>query len=698
MTSRPRVVSTTARTIFLTVVAVLAGCSEESPADTESIAEIRLTPESPTTDVGLSVQFEATALDADGNVVPGITFSWSSSRLDVATISDAGIATAIAVGTSAITASAGSATPGSQVLIVEPDDCTTRVDVVLDPGDFQTYPGSSCLFLPTGTTGDRYRVVLSRPKLIADPNDVPNVSLRVDPIFTTVELAGEEPIAAGYVPAAQATARPLADRAGLDGSVFLRDARIREHTRRFHAELRRRDMELALRLPARLPARPARAPAAAGPGLVDPPDRDELFLVLQCTSSASRTPVQLVNFNEHVAIYQDSVERLTSPLSQSATQLMLDYWDDHVQQLITDYWGPTPDIDGNERVLLTTSNALPDSAAAGVFSGDFRPTADCQNSNEGEIMYFSTDVINEIDGVDPSYLALSVMAHEVKHVTSLHNSVARGTFHDLWIEEGTAEISQTMSSRAALASIGGPGVDAVITGDDILDAVDANGGEVPPELWGVISEIADVVIHFNSQPNSTITNPAGAAEFHTFYAGGWHFHRFLGDAFGNAASAPFADAPLFKQMTDSVSPGGVSAPQAATGRTFEQLFEDLVVAMAFNDVGPTPARAFTTWDFASATSIFVSPPEVAPPGAYPFAATRSHTTGNPARNLTTAATYSCPPQLVGDDYQAPAEGQLCAIGPSGIRFHEFVSSGAGAGAQVRAFGMPDGDITVMRIN
>jgi hypothetical protein len=450
-----------------------------------------------------------------------------------------------------------------------------------------------------------------------------------------------------------------------------------------------------------MPSAPARA---SGPLLVDPPPRDELFLVLECSASSARSPVVLVNFNDYVAVYQDSVENASTPLSPASTTLMLDYWADHVQQLIEEYWGPTPDIDGNDRVLLTTSNALPDSAAAGVFSGDFRSTADCPSSNEGEVMYFATDVIRAIDDADPSYLALSVMAHEVKHVTSLFHAVAREGvygagqgFHDIWIEEGTAEVSQTMSSRVAWASIGGTPIGEPVTGADIISTVEANGDEVPPEMWGVVTQIADAVIQLSSQPNSFITNPTGASQFHTFYAGAWHWHRFIGDAYGGAAT-PFGDGPLFTEMTDSLTRRGVQALQAVTGRSFDQLFEDLIVAMALHDAGPAPARAFTTWNLSSATAIFASPPEAAPPGTYPWAVTTDATSGSATRSLSTSAVYSCPPQLVGSGYVDPTPGQRCPIGPSGIRFHEFVSAGTGAGSQIRATGAPAGRITVVRIN
>jgi len=684
--------------------ALAAGCGDSGTTGPDvDVASIRVTPENATTDVGLTVQFVAQAFDAEGGVIPNVTFAWSSSDESVATISDEGIATALAAGTTAITASAGAATPASEVLIVEPGQCDGRVDVVLAPGEFQTYAGDTCLLLPAGGVGDRYRIAITRPKLIQDPQDVPDVALHVDPILVAEQAASRPAGPSGFdvasVASSYAGLSPDAPR--LDGTRFLEDRRVMEATRRFHAEMRRREAELGLRVRAELPTEPARA---LGPARVDPPARDDLFLTLECSVTASPTPVVLVDFNDRLAIYQDSVGHAAAPLSPSSTGLMLEYWTNNVQDLIDQYWGTTPDVDGNGRIILTTSDALPDSAAAAVFSGDFRSTSGCVSSNQGEVMYFATDVIAAMDDAEPSYLALGVLAHEAKHVTSLYHAVARearygpGTgFHDIWIEEGTAEVSQTMSSRLAWAGIGGPAIGARITGNDIIQTVIDNNQEVPPELWGVVSQIADLIVHLYSQPNSLITNPAGAAEFHTFYAGGWHWHRFIGDAFGNAAT-PLGDAPLFTEMTDSLTRAGVQALQAVTGRAFTQLFEDLTVAMAFHDAGPEPALAFTTWDLSSSTAIFAGPAEIAPPGRYPWPVTTNLVTDNPAASFGQAAVYSCPAQLDGDTYVPPAASQRCPIGPAGIRFHELVSQGSGAGVQVRATGVPDGTVTVVRVN
>ena len=41
--------------------------------------------------------------------------------------------------------------------------------------------------------------------------------------------------------------------------------------------------------------------------------------------------------------------------------------------------------------------------------------------------------------------------YAIRSYYALYHGIARGSFHDLWIEEGTAEITQVMSSRVAWA-------------------------------------------------------------------------------------------------------------------------------------------------------------------------------------------------------------------------------------------------------
>lgn len=683
---------------FAALIVTAAACSDSTALD--RVDSVRVSPSNANIDVGLTLQFTAEALDANGTVVQGIDFTWESSNTDVATVTDDGLASALATGVTSITATAVAGKAGSQPLVVEPSACDSRIDVVLDPGQHQAYDGDTCLFLPSGD-GDRYRVAVVRPTLIEDDQDTPDVWLEINPLLTTEQTAGTEPVTLSSVePAAYSTRSITFDAADrIDGTRLVRDQRILDRTRRFHVELRERERELGIRttpIPGAESSPTSEPSLTSGPALVDPPATDDFFLELDCTATTA-TPVTLLDFNDFIAIYQDSASHAASPVSASATSDMLSYYASYVADFTDQYWGQTPDIDANGRVIVSTAPALADSVAAAVFSGDFRSTTDCAASNEGEIIYFSETVMRNLDPAnseDESFLALSVLAHEMKHVTSLFHSVARQSFHNIWIEEGTAEIAQTMSSRIAWADVGGPALGTEITGNDIIEWNNSNNG-IGPEAWGVVLQLADLVVQLSTQPNSLITNPEGAAEFHTFYAGGWHWHRFIGDAFGNASTAR-ADSALFREMTDSLTSSGTGALLAVTGRTFEQLFEDVVVAASFHDAGSTPTRSFTTWDLHTATAIFAGPAELAPPHDYPWPIT-TDLQGNVVHDFSRGI-FSCPPEIVGEEYQLPADTDRCAMGPSGIRFHDFVSDGSGAGAQVQVFGAPNGTLIVTRIN
>lgn len=646
----------------------LAACGSPS-APTSEVATVDITAAAIEVDVGLTVQFTAEARDAGGQAIAGLTVTWSSSQEGVATIDTNGLATGVATGTSSITATIAGIS-ASEVLTVRASQCNNRVDVILAQGEFQAYDGNQCLLLPTGQAGDRYRVAVTRPTLIEDSTDVPTVSLRINP----VAVAAQGPIA---VPARSSAAAAAPQRipmsAKIDGTRIVRDLETRARTRALHEELRRRDLDFGFDFGQALRTRET-PPGAARSNHPDPPASRNLYLNLDCSITTQRRVV-LIDFDDDIAIYQDSIQWSSNPLSTAATGQMLTYYANYAKSMIADYFGPLSDVDGNERVIVTTTPSIPEGAAAAVYSGDFFTTTQCGSSNEAEVIYFGEDIIHDLTETDPSYLALSVLAHEMKHVVSIYNGIQRGGFHRTWIEEGTAEIAQTMSSRIAWAATGGPAVGARIDGSDIVDAVQANGGEITPEMWAVVGEVADLIVNLSTQPNSLITNPQGSANGHTFYAASWHFHRYIGDVYGGAAT-PFADASLFETITDQTGGSGEVALAEATGHSFAELFEEVVVATSIHEQVASAAGDFATWDLLSSTDIFVSPPSVSPPGVYPWPVTGDDNSPNAPF---ATATFSGP------------------MGPGGVRYHDFVSSGQGVGAQILVTGAASGRLVVTRL-
>ncbi|MGD0992531.1 MAG: Ig-like domain-containing protein [Gemmatimonadales bacterium] len=74
--------------------------------------------------IGATQQFAATARDASGNVVSGVSYTWSSSDTTVEKVSATGLVTAVAMGTATITATAPGGASGSTAVTVSPPTIT----------------------------------------------------------------------------------------------------------------------------------------------------------------------------------------------------------------------------------------------------------------------------------------------------------------------------------------------------------------------------------------------------------------------------------------------------------------------------------------------------------------------------------------------------------------------------------------------
>jgi len=103
------------------------------------VAAIALSPAAITGVPGNTAQVSAALTDANGNVVTGVTVSWSSSNTAVATISSGGLVTLVTQGTATIKASAGgvTATIGATV------NAAPVASVVLSPTSITGVPGNT---------------------------------------------------------------------------------------------------------------------------------------------------------------------------------------------------------------------------------------------------------------------------------------------------------------------------------------------------------------------------------------------------------------------------------------------------------------------------------------------------------------------------------------------------------------------------
>jgi hypothetical protein len=218
------------------------------------------------------------------------------------------------------------------------------------------------------------------------------------------------------------------------------------------------------------------------------------------------------------------------------------------------------------------------------------------------------------------------------------------------VEEGTAEIAGEMSSRLAWEGTGGP---------DVTEMIQKADKVINKETYGVLLKWARTILYLGSQPNGLVGTPAGG-HGGSVYGSGWHFHRWLGDSYGDAASSSMADATLFTVLNDSLTASGVAGLRNVTGRTWSDLVEEYSSAIMLNGTGaPQPDWGFTSYDFPDVTDgLLVTQRD----GFYPWPVNVS---GDNTTQMFTSLMNSG------------------TVGPSGVRIYDFTSDGTGSGLKVQ---------------
>ena len=520
--------------------------------------------------------------------------------------------------------------------------------LVLGQDDFAECPP----LLPSGEDGDLYRVAALRAATA--PQSTPTIT-----VTATV-------IGAGSVASGPGLREYAAE--GVTGVTSLPPAlaagvRIAEATARFHGELLEETRGLMRRLgrDALLPdsraGPPAGAIAAAARGT--PPQRIMLRPYAGASSCSlpgpAPVPALLVGYNGHLAIYQDSVQRGTAPVRTQDAQQVLDYYADYGAETIDEYFGGVPDINGDGLVNVFVSPVVGESVAGSVWAGDFLSRDACAGSNEMELVYFNEGLLRALGSEQENthYQALPTMAHEMKHISSLYRRTAAGSYHPIWIEEGTAEIAAERSSRKAMEAAGGVAQEVQLTRDHYPPR---DGSIISPENYGMLSVLARTTLAYTAYNNSLVSNPSPE---HSFYGSSWHFHRFLGDAYGNAAAR--ADGDFFTALNDTTATVGTAGIEETTGKPVSALILEYATAMMLNGTGvPQPERTFHTYDFPSATFQLFRP-QFQPGGLYPWPRTGPEPA--PFRSGT----------------------WIGGLAPGGIRFYDFRSDGTGSGIEIEVF-------------
>lgn len=674
------------------LVAGLMACSgDDGTVPDPVIARVVVTPDaSSVTVLGATSQFEAQAQTSSGVPVTGVDFTWSSSNSSVATVDAAGRATAVAFGEATITATVDGVSAGA---VFSVRDCSE--EVALAPGQWTSLAvpaaGDCGVILPAGSAGDRYRVAVVRTLSNPLNTAVEDVSVEVVP------LGGASAPAATFTAAAATSESDHRRPFPVPG--LAEAARIAERTAQMHQDLRLREADLVRRLGTEALLRESSL-ARSAPAAVDLPQTIQIDPTTpsSCSPAGTKVTAQLIWQDDRLAFYQDADQAQTElAVTAAQVQRMAEFYEQYGEPIIETYFDGISDIDGNGKVIVFISPVVTSGTAAFVWSGDFfsaSGTNGCPASNEGEYVYFSASLIQAQDNPDnPNWQSLETLVHEMKHVSSLYNSVERpltiaNPYHPSWEEEGSAEIAGNMASRLAWSMAGGPAPNARVDEDDIADnGFDASTGSIKPEFYGVALRMLRTQGFLSSQPNGVVVTPVGADDSHSVYGSGWTFLRWLGDAYGDAASSVFADADLFTQLNSSDTEPGILGLEAVTGTSFPRLMEEFAAAaMLHGTSAPQGDLSFTSYDFVTAVEIFCfaadNPPctgsSPGPTGVWPWPVT-VNSDGTPSRSLQQSGNFA---------------GR---IGPGGLRIHDFVSGGTGIGAELVISAPVQSRIVVVRI-
>ncbi|HXE58424.1 MAG TPA: Ig-like domain-containing protein [Gemmatimonadales bacterium] len=128
-----------ARSLCAAVLLALAACGgadDGGPGSGAEIAQVVVTPNPATVEVGATVTLSAQARDAEGDPIPGVELTWSTSAEATATVDENGVVSGVAAGTATITATAGEVSGSATVEVTAPTEPPVSGRLVAVGGDF----------------------------------------------------------------------------------------------------------------------------------------------------------------------------------------------------------------------------------------------------------------------------------------------------------------------------------------------------------------------------------------------------------------------------------------------------------------------------------------------------------------------------------------------------------------------------------
>jgi len=585
---------------ILLVAALAVGCSKDEkptePTGPGAPASISVSAAKSAMVVGTTQQMAATIYDDDGRVVTASSVTWSATPGTVATITPAGVLTAVGAGTVRVGAAVGSVNATADIQ-VDPDPCTTPITLAV--GQVRTFAGGqtvSCITIAASAGASDYVIVGANTRPVQD--DILLYSLSV---ANTASIMGS--------PAIQAQLDPRLIVEEQEGRAA--DA-LHERLREFE----RARVGPVVREVAR--TRPLQDMMARTAGV-------SAALLVQAVGDTVNVRVPNLNTGKDICRDNIAVRGVVRAVSARATIVEdiatpaggfspADYsaiateFDNLIFPIDTAWFGRPTDInsDGRITILYTPEvNKLspPNSSGftAGFFFGsdlikrsEYPTSNDCRNqTNEQEVFYvLSPDPSGAFGNVRSTATVRQgtrgVIAHEFQHMINQgvrQYNPAVEALETFWLNEAMSHLAEEVVGRALL----GVGDFQRLTFNQV--------NPTPSQADNYNAFFRQNLARFQRWMARPDTSAPVSAENRVQLAprgASWAFLRYILDHHSNGAARAFTRALAVGPQVDIAN-----VMARVPGAQFDQLVTGWLVANYADGIsinGLAPRYAYTSWN------------------------------------------------------------------------------------------------------
>ena len=568
------------------VVAAANGLSAQASVTVVQVpvATVNVTPVTFSLVAGTTQQLAAVTRDAASSVLSGRVVTWAASDQSKATVDANGLVTAVAAGTTNITATSEGKTGAAQVTVTS--SCTSANALQLGVGAMHTLTPTEKAFLCLGGGASASEYVLI-------PFNSTNVAASTTQLqITATSTSAIQPgslfsIQTNRIAGLKQNKRPLV-------KSFEWSFRERE----------RRDLASAFASVRVLP-RPMSAPL--GPRfLTNVPASPTVGTIVQINGNLSGnacTAPKVLRGATVIAVLNKTIvlSDVTSPAGGYTNQEMIDFgtaFDTLGYGLDTLNFGTPTDIDANGRVaiLFTPSvnsiPAPPGAVVGGLFAGrDLEPVATCVASNEGEMFYMPVPDPNQT--INGNYMVesevaravLPTLVHEFQHLINagrrqfINNAP---TAEEIWLNEGLSHIAEELLYYRMSGNTPGSNID--------LPLIQSTQAQTDAANTYQLDNLVRAGLYMRAPETNS---PFGQVDLLEMRGAIWQLLRYSADRKGGV------ERNTWSSLVNSTTSG-----QANFNAVFGNIItnaRDMAVAQFADDAGLALAANFTnpSWNFRS---------------------------------------------------------------------------------------------------